>query len=169
MQPHVFVIVMQIYTLNWYAVALSSLLMQMNIKFRFRIQFRDSRGYIIEDNALRRRQVLSSLFLEPLLNFVLSEIPLSFKRVVPWVIFNVCRSLNEENARFVAPLQKSHIRVMLPALEFLIQSNDSSMKSCRWTKSITRPSPVGFWISEVETNDLSRRQEESVKRRLRFH
>lgn len=77
-------------------------------------------GNIIGDGPHCRDLVIKLGVVQPLLNFITPEIPLSFLRNVTWVIVNLCRSKDP-------PPPEETIRQLLPALAFLIQHSDTNI------------------------------------------
>jgi importin subunit alpha-4/3 len=77
-------------------------------------------GNIIGDGPQCRDLVICSGVVEPLLQFINPDIPMSFLRNVTWVIVNLCRSKDP-------PPSEETIRQLLPALAFLIQNTDTNV------------------------------------------
>jgi len=77
-------------------------------------------GNIIGDGPQCRDLVIKLGVVEPLLQFISPEIPMSFLRNVTWVIVNLCRSKDP-------PPPEDTIRQLLPALAFLIQHSDTNI------------------------------------------
>jgi hypothetical protein len=77
-------------------------------------------GNIIGDGPQCRDLVIQLGVVEPLLQFVRHEVPLSFLRNVTWVIVNLCRSKDP-------PPPEETIKTLLPALAFLIQNLDTNV------------------------------------------
>ncbi len=74
----------------------------------------------IGDGPQCRDLVIKLGVVEPLLQFISPEIPMSFLRNVTWVIVNLCRSKDP-------PPPEDTIRQLLPALAFLIQHSDTNV------------------------------------------
>lgn len=77
-------------------------------------------GNIIGDGPQCRDLVIKLGVVQPLLQFITPEIPMSFLRNVTWVIVNLCRSKEP-------PPPGETIRQLLPALAFLIQHSDTNI------------------------------------------
>lgn len=77
-------------------------------------------GNIIGDGPQCRDLVICNGVVEPLLQFINPDIPMSFLRNVTWVIVNLCRSKDP-------PPSEETIRQLLPALAFLIQNTDTNV------------------------------------------
>jgi len=77
-------------------------------------------GNIIGDGPHCRDLVIKLGVVEPLLQFISPEIPMSFLRNVTWVIVNLCRSKDP-------PPPEDTIRQLLPALAYLIQHTDTNI------------------------------------------
>ena len=75
-------------------------------------------GNIIGDGPQCRDLVIKLGVVEPLLQFINPNIPISFLRNVTWVIANLCR-------RKDPPPPDDTIKQLLPALAFLIQNTDT--------------------------------------------
>lgn len=78
-------------------------------------------GNIIGDGPHCRDLVIKLGVVQPLLQFISPEIPLSFLRNVTWVIVNLCRSKDP-------PPPEDTIRQLLPALACLIQHVDTNVR-----------------------------------------
>jgi len=77
-------------------------------------------GNIIGDGPHCRDLVIKLGVVQPLLQFITPDIPMSFLRNVTWVIVNLCRSKDP-------PPPEETIRQLLPALAFLIQHSDTNI------------------------------------------
>lgn len=77
-------------------------------------------GNIIGDGPHCRDLVIKLGVVQPLLQFITPDIPLSFLRNVTWVIVNLCRSKDP-------PPPEDTIKQLLPALAFLIQHYDTNI------------------------------------------
>lgn len=77
-------------------------------------------GNIIGDGPHCRDLVIKLGVVQPLLQFITPDIPMSFLRNVTWVIVNLCRSKDP-------PPPEETIRQLLPALAFLIQHTDTNI------------------------------------------
>jgi len=78
-------------------------------------------GNIIGDGPHCRDLVINLGVVQPLLQFITPDIPLTFLRNVTWVIVNLCRSKDP-------PPPEETIRQLLPALAFLIQHSDTNVR-----------------------------------------
>ncbi|KAA0193002.1 hypothetical protein HAZT_HAZT004393 [Hyalella azteca] len=78
-------------------------------------------GNIIGDGPQLRDYVISLGIVKPLLNFIVPGIQLGFLRNVTWVIVNLCRNKDP-------PPPPETISELLPALNFLILHNDTSIQ-----------------------------------------
>ncbi|KAF2367737.1 Armadillo [Trinorchestia longiramus] len=78
-------------------------------------------GNIIGDGPQLRDYVISLGVVKPLLNFIAPGIQLGFLRNVTWVIVNLCRNKDP-------PPPPETISELLPALNFLIIHNDTSIQ-----------------------------------------
>ncbi len=78
-------------------------------------------GNIIGDGPHCRDLVIKLGVVQPLLQFITPDIPLTFLRNVTWVIVNLCRSKDP-------PPPEETIRQLLPALAFLIQHSDTNVR-----------------------------------------
>ena len=85
-------------------------------KFLFSFNIHNQKG----DGPQCRDLVIKLGVVEPLLQFISPEIPMSFLRNVTWVIVNLCRSKDP-------PPPEETIRQLLPALAFLIQHSDTNV------------------------------------------
>lgn len=74
-------------------------------------------GNIIGDGPALRDYVIQLGVVQPLLQFIKPDIPLTFLRNVTWVIVNLCRNKDPP-----PPIQT--IQEMLPALNILIHHTD---------------------------------------------
>ena len=77
-------------------------------------------GNIIGDGPHFRDYCIELGIVEPLLKFVVPEIPLNFLRNVTWVMVNLCRSKDP-------PPSKQIVQLLLPALALLINHSDTSI------------------------------------------
>ncbi len=77
-------------------------------------------GNIIGDGPQCRDFVINLGVVEPLLQFINPQIPLSFLRNVTWVIVNLCRNKDP-------PPSEMTIKQLLPALAYLIQHTDTNI------------------------------------------
>ena len=74
-------------------------------------------GNIIGDGPHLRDYVIELGVVQPLLQFISPEIPISFLRNVTWVVVNLCRNKDP-------PPPVATIREILPALNMLIHHTD---------------------------------------------
>ncbi|XP_066597574.1 importin subunit alpha-3 [Prorops nasuta] len=74
-------------------------------------------GNIIGDGPIPRDYVIKLGVVQPLLQFIKPDIPISFLRNVTWVIVNLCRNKDP-------PPPKETIKELLPALKVLIHHSD---------------------------------------------
>lgn len=77
-------------------------------------------GNIIGDGPNLRDYVISLGVVQPLLQFIKPDIPISFLRNVTWVIVNLCRNKDP-------PPSVHTIREILPALNMLIHHSDTNI------------------------------------------
>ncbi|KAI6229966.1 Importin subunit alpha [Aphelenchoides fujianensis] len=77
-------------------------------------------GNIIGDGPHFRDYCIDLGIVEPLLKFVVPDIPLNFLRNVTWVMVNLCRSKEP-------PPSKRIVEALLPALSMLIHHEDTSI------------------------------------------
>ena len=81
-----------------------------------------SPGNIIGDGPHLRDYVIELGVVQPLLQFISPEIPITFLRNVTWVVVNLCRNKDPP-----PPVQT--IREILPALNMLIHHTDLNVSS----------------------------------------
>ena len=79
-------------------------------------------GNIIGDGPHLRDYVIELGVVQPLLQFISPEIPITFLRNVTWVVVNLCRNKDPP-----PPVQT--IREILPALNMLIHHTDLNVSS----------------------------------------
>ena len=84
--------------------------------------FFSSPGNIIGDGPHLRDYVIELGVVQPLLQFISPEIPITFLRNVTWVVVNLCRNKDPP-----PPVQT--IREILPALNMLIHHTDLNVSS----------------------------------------
>lgn len=82
-------------------------------------------GNIIGDGPQCRDLVIKLGVVEPLLQFIGPDIPMSFLRNVTWVLVNLCRNKDP-------PPSDETIRQLLPALGFLITNPDTNVIFFCW-------------------------------------
>lgn len=82
-------------------------------------------GNIIGDGPQLRDYVISLGIVEPLLGFIIPDIPIGFLRNVTWVIVNLCRNKDP-------PPPQNTIKEILPALNILIHHTDASVRGRLW-------------------------------------
>jgi hypothetical protein len=103
-------------------------------------------GNIIGDGPQCRDLVIKMGVVEPLLQFVRPEIPLSFLRNVTWVIVNLCRSKDP-------PPPEETIKSLLPALAFLIQNQDTNVRLVNFIFILRNV--ILLYSSKLKTKSLS--------------
>jgi hypothetical protein len=86
-------------------------------------------GNIIGDGPSCRDYVIGLGVVEPLLQFINPNIPMTFLRNVTWVIVNLCRNKDP-------PPPEDTIKQLLPALAYLIQHTDTNVSDCFFKLSI---------------------------------
>ena len=110
-----------------FLLELSSLILYFLYILKHEMIFFSSLGNIIGDGPHLRDYVIELGVVQPLLQFISPEIPITFLRNVTWVVVNLCRNKDPP-----PPVQT--IREILPALNMLIHHTDLNVS---WNELFT--------------------------------